>query len=204
MTDRPLLPAREPPRERRSVLRLWLPADTRSGLIRGKDGSYFYEVIRPPTFDHVLANGGDVVCRWCHGEELGRRSAGSLRLQKLPAGLLATVSLDPARHAGFIEVARRGGVREVSFTFRHVEGGERWSRDRDGFALCELFDVELEEIAPVPYGAYGSATRVELVDDGRLSPLAEMEIAFRRRKLERIARAHGLWNANPAMSAAPV
>lgn len=118
------------------------------------DLGWFTERIAPGAFRRSLEAGADVRALWNHSGTvpLGRRSAGTLRLQEDADGL--AVEIDPPEsRTDVVEAIRRGDVTGMSFGFFVRE--DEWAI-RDGLKIRTLLDVDLIEVSPVIFPAYDS------------------------------------------------
>ena len=123
----------------------------------------FRERIRPGAFRSALRPGADVLALWQHDQSrpLARTTAGTLRLRDSAAGLRALIEL-PATTWGTdaAEAIRSGTVTSMSFGFVAVEERIADTRSDDGLPIRELVSVDLFEISPVTFPAYGDTSAV--------------------------------------------
>jgi HK97 family phage prohead protease len=117
----------------------------------------FREIIAPGAFKDSLARGDDLIAATHHDERwlLGRRAAGTLRVEEDGTGLLCEID-PPDTQAGRDTIAqiKRGDIRGMSFKFITVE--DRWDRDpaEGGMWTRTLKRVDLVDVAPVVWPAY--------------------------------------------------
>lgn len=126
----------------------------------------FYEILAPGCFGESLRAGGfegDVLARYEHDSRmlLGRRSAGTLRLQDSPGALNYECDL-PATSCGadVAHLAERGDLKNSSFCFivEDYERDEKWDVTPDGQLIRTILRAELMEVSPVADPAYPEAT----------------------------------------------
>lgn len=157
----------------------------------------YREIIRRQAVESALERDTDVAALWQHDPAyvLGRRSAGTLRLEVRDDGLW--VEIDPpdtqwARDA--LVSIERGDVWGMSFGFNVI--ADRWYGDGSGMPLREVTDLELYDVSPVTYPAY-PATSVAVREmlrslagpSGAGAPVApERRSGLRRRWLELMQR----------------
>ena len=121
----------------------------------------FVEQIAPTALAKTLRDGGDVLCRYQHEDELllGRTLSGTLRLSVDDVGLLYEVDLPDTSYArDLAALAARGDVQHSSFAFQAMPGGDSWSLTDDGFPLRTLTELHLVDVAPVVNPAYLDTT----------------------------------------------
>lgn len=117
----------------------------------------FVEQIATSALTKTLKDGGDVLCRYQHEDELllGRTMSGTLRLSVDEVGLLYEVDLPETSYArDLAALASRGDVQHSSFAFQVMPGGDSWSLTEDGFPLRTLTELHLVDVAPVVNPAY--------------------------------------------------
>ena len=118
-----------------------------------------YERISPSAFDKVIAEKFDTRALFNHNPDhvLGRRSAGSLTLEKRPEGLGYEIEpKDTQRYRDTLEDVRSGDVTGSSFSFTVEKEAFESDGDRDIRTIesvAELFDV-----GPVTFPAYEAST----------------------------------------------
>jgi HK97 family phage prohead protease len=130
---------------------------------RSQDLGGFVEVIDPTAFNRTLGNEhNDVVVTFNHNNDnlLGRRSAGTARIEADEVGVRYQVELDPEDplHKRVERMLVRGDLTGSSFTFSVTADGQEWSRAEDGTRLRTLTQVRLIEGGPVTQPAYLDAT----------------------------------------------
>lgn len=135
-----------------------------------KAGYGFRETIASGAFSGVL-NDGSTYAAFNHDPSLllARLSAGNLRLRSDSKGLAYEVDLPHTtlgRDVGWM--VARGMVLGSSFAFRVAEGGDRWSRGKDGLDERVIYRVErLVDVSPVTSPAYE-----DTATEGALAPVA--------------------------------
>jgi HK97 family phage prohead protease len=152
--------------ERRLAVELRAAGDAKSPRLAGyaavfnspsQDLGGFTEIIRPGAFARSLqSNTRDPLALMHHMPHLvlGRRSAGTLRLQEDGRGLAFEVDLPPTSTAADLLVSvQRGDIRGASFAFTVPKGGDKWEA-RGSDVVRELFEVELHEITITATPAY--------------------------------------------------
>lgn len=118
----------------------------------------FVEVVRRGAFAKTLRDGADVRCYLNHDPSLllGRRSAGTLRLEEDSLGLRFEVDVpDTSYGRDVLALVRRGDLSQCSFAFTPIR--ERWRRE-DGQDLRELVEVRLYDVSVVSEPAYPQTT----------------------------------------------
>ncbi|WP_078891823.1 HK97 family phage prohead protease [Streptomyces sp. NRRL S-350] len=156
--------------ERRS---LSLPAEIRSEgdtiTMRGyayrfnelsHDLGGFRERIIPGAGAASLDGARDVLATFNHdpNHPLGRMSSGTLRAGEDGAGGWYEIDLpDTTTGRDVAELLRRGDVRGSSFTFRVLDGGQRWADQDDaetGLPVRDVLSMDVLELGPVLNPAY--------------------------------------------------
>jgi HK97 family phage prohead protease len=130
----------------------------------------FIEVISPGAFARSLREGADVRCLFQHDPRqiLGRTKSGTLTLTDSSAGLGFRCQLDKnsQAHTDVYGAIKRKDITDMSFAFTVPDGGDDWT----GFATDEtgarvqlrtLRDVDLMDVSPVCWPAYGTGTTVD-------------------------------------------
>ena len=153
--------------EKRSTQFEYEPSKEKTPVLRGYAARYnsetiiedsFYEVIRPGAFTRALEEGQDVIALFNHDWNivLGRRSAGTLKLEETPEGLQVEV-IPPENSTGQYvkEAIERGDIKEMSFSFRVAK--ETWEQ-REDLPLRSLEDLDLIDISFVSFPAYASTS----------------------------------------------
>ena len=114
----------------------------------------FREKIRPGAFTETLERQDDVAALFSHDSSsvLGRRSAGTLRLEQDSVGLRVEIDA-PNTTIGrdVVESIRRGDLDAMSFGF--VVEEEEWARDDEG-EVRTLNSVSLFDVSVVTWPAY--------------------------------------------------
>lgn len=115
----------------------------------------YWERIERGAFKKALDKGDDVRALFNHDDSqlLGRRSAGTLRLEETDEGLAVEIDL-PNTQLGndVLELVRRGDITGMSFGF--VPGDEDWET-RDGEQIRVHRSIaELVDVSPVTFPAY--------------------------------------------------
>ena len=126
----------------------------------------FYEMLAPGCFTASLNAGGangDVIARLEHDSRwlLGRRSAGTLRLNDTPEALTYEVDL-PETQAGAdcMTSTARGDLKNTSFCFyiENPEQDETWSIDAAGNLMRTVLRAQITEVSPVAEPAYPASS----------------------------------------------
>lgn len=116
----------------------------------------FREQIAPGAFSEAIQN-DDIRALFNHDANmiLGRRQAGTLRLQEDAHGLLVELDI-PDTNAGrdLITSIKRGDVNQMSFGFRVKPNGQDWAKDDEGRLIRTLKRVGLLDVSPVTFPAY--------------------------------------------------
>lgn len=139
-------------------------------------------------FRDALERPDDVRATFNHSDDLilGRSSSGTLRMEEDETGLRYEVDLPDTQAArDLAELVDRGDVTGSSFGFR-VER-ESWREEDDGegrlLAIRTLESVRLEDVGPVTYPAYASASTGRSVR--ALGSVEEVRESYRRWKESR-------------------
>ncbi len=122
----------------------------------------FKEKIAPGAFTRTLADNDEVVMLVDHNSSLllGRRSAGTLRLEQDSKGLRFECDLiDSTAALDCYANLKAGNLQSCSFGFS-VDGpdGETWEQMPDGTALRTLVSVRLFDTSVVTYPAYSNTS----------------------------------------------
>lgn len=116
----------------------------------------FREQIAPGAFSEAIQN-DDIRALFNHDANmiLGRRQAGTLRLQEDSYGLLAELDLpDTSVGRDLVTSIKRGDVNQMSFAFRVKPNGQDWAKDDEGRLIRTLKRVGLLDVSPVTFPAY--------------------------------------------------
>jgi HK97 family phage prohead protease len=125
--------------ERRATIELRAEGGQRSPRLVGlaavfdkpsQDLGGFIEIVRPGAFTRTLASDRDPLALVAHMPQLvlGRRSAGTLRLQEEQRGLAFEIEVPDTTAARDLLVSvERGDVKGASFAFTTPDDGDRWS-----------------------------------------------------------------------------
>lgn len=126
---------------------------------RSEDLGGFTEIIKPSAVDRSLSNNEDIRALWSHDTSLviGRRSAGTLQVQKQRNGLYAEIA-PPTWAAAYVETVSRGDVSQASFGF--VTHEDEWHISNDE-VLREIVDADIVEVSGVSFPAY-RATKIKV------------------------------------------
>lgn len=145
----------------------------------------FREIIHKGAVTEDTIRESDVLARFCHSEEkvLARckNGVGSLRLTVDEKGL--KYEFDAPKTAlgdELLELIRRGDISNSSFAFTIAKDGDKWTRDKDGTLIRDVYRIErLYDIAPVFHPAYSATScstreldRIKAVDE-KLDALME-------------------------------
>lgn len=121
------------------------------------------EIVRPGAFRKTINEKRDIRALWNHETSyvLGRTLNGSLALREDEQGLRVEIKPPDTQWArDLVTSVRRGDISQMSFGFRTVR--DNWREDsNDTGTLRELLEVELYEVSPVTFPAYG-ATDVQV------------------------------------------
>jgi HK97 family phage prohead protease len=153
----------------------------------------FREEIKPGAFTRAINEKQDVVCLFNHDSNLvlGRTTSGTLRLSSDARGLHYVCDL-PNTQAGrdTHESIKRGDINGCSFAFTVPADGQRWSEAQEGdgdyFIKRELVDLDIHDVSPVTYPAYGGTSVYARSTDACEAP-AEMRSAVENKNKERRA-----------------
>jgi HK97 family phage prohead protease len=119
----------------------------------------FTEICSTNMLDRTLKQSPDILALRDHKQELllGRTTAGTLELRTDAKGLCFTITL-PKTAIGddTAENVRVGNLSGVSFGFSTVE--DSWDVGADGKVVRTLLDVDLFEISPTSFPAYGDTS----------------------------------------------
>lgn len=155
--------------ERRVAIELRAEGDKKSPRLAGyaavfnspsQDLGGFIEIVKPGAFTRSLNSDRDPLALVQHMPQLvlGRRSAGTLRLQEDARGLAFEIDVPDTTAARDLLVSvERGDVKGASFAFSTANGGDRW-QVRGDKVVRELLDVELHEITITAQPAYLDTT----------------------------------------------
>jgi HK97 family phage prohead protease len=142
----------------------------------------FTEFVRPGAFRASLMDGkADPLALVHHLPHLvlGRRSAGTLRLEEDSKGLAFEIDLPDTSTARDLAVSvERGDIRGASFAFTVRDNGDKWET-RDNKVTRELLDVELHEITVTPTPAYPDTEVARRTLDTIIRPRKRLAIAKR-------------------------
>ena len=102
----------------------------------------------------------DPIALWNHEPRLilGRRSAGTLRLNDTVEGLAFEIELPKTTYGDDVRrLVERGDLKSMSFGFTVVPGGEKWTT-REGVKVRTLSAIQVHEISLVSDPAYLETT----------------------------------------------
>jgi HK97 family phage prohead protease len=168
----------------------------------------FREVIQRGAFTRTLADQTqEIVALFNHNEDviLGRKSAGTLRLEQDDKGLRFSCSIPDTTAARDVYTnLKLGNIRECSFGFGidDPDTDESWLPQSDGTMLRTLKNVRLFDVSVVTFPAYSntSATARHVVADYVEARMAgatlAAETAARKAKAQAILNDHATWKAN--------
>lgn len=147
----------------------------------------FIEIVRQGAFTRSLeSNRVDPLALVHHIPHLvlGRRSAGTLRLEQDAKGLAFEVDLPETQTARDLLVSvERGDIRGASFAFTVADKGDKWEVRGDQVTR-ELLDVTLHEISIAPVPAYPDTSVARRTLDTIIRPRPRLMLA--RRFLETV------------------
>ena len=122
----------------------------------------FVEVLRPGAFRKALEKNPDVKCLFNHepGSLLARTKNGTLTLEENTVGLkFEAVLADTSMARDVWELIQRGDVDQCSFAFSVAKDGDKFSEQKDGLYLREIYEVDmLADVSPVVYPAYSQTS----------------------------------------------
>jgi HK97 family phage prohead protease len=127
----------------------------------------FTEIVKPQAVDRSL-KADDIRALWAHdtAQVLGRRSAGTIDVEKQRQGLFARIS-PPAWAADYLETVGRGDITQASFGFMVIEDVWHFMREEEKI-LREILDMVIFEVSVVAFPAYpATRVRVEKLSDRR-------------------------------------
>ena len=131
----------------------------------------YIETIAPGAFDRTLADDDEVLALVEHDSSklLGRRSAGTLRLDQDKSGLTFEIDLPKTQLGNDTrEQVARGDLRSMSFAFSmDSDTDEEWSSSADGRRQRRLLNLRLWDVSLVSSPAYPNVTSVDV----RSSPM---------------------------------
>src|SRR6267378_6483897 len=169
------------------------------------DIANFREVIRSGAFTRTLADQTqEIVALFNHNEDviLGRKSAGTLRLEQDDKGLRFSCSIPDTTAARDVYTnLKLGNIRECSFGFGidDPDTDESWQKESDGTMLRTLRNVRLFDVSVVTYPAYSntSASARHVVADYAEARMAgatlAAETAGRKAKVQAALDGHTEW-----------
>ncbi|MEH6564635.1 MAG: HK97 family phage prohead protease [Halopseudomonas sp.] len=124
---------------------------------RSEDLGGFVEQIAPGAFASSIAS-RDIRALLNHNADLilGRSTAGTLRLVEDDVGLNIEIDTPDTSYARDLLISMgRGDIREMSFGFLTLQ--DHWEKIGDVWVRT-LMEVELHEVSPVTFPAYGQTT----------------------------------------------
>lgn len=117
----------------------------------------FVEKVEKGAFQRALSANQDIAALFNHDENfpIGRRSAGTLRLEEDDEGLRSEIDLPNNTFGRDLAVSiARGDVRGMSFSFRVGPGGDSWDFSKP-VPLRTLRDIDqVLDVGPVVFPAY--------------------------------------------------
>lgn len=128
-----------------------------SNELRTASGDKFYEKILPGAVEYSMAN-NDILAYKEHNPEmiLGRKSAGTLKLEHRNDGLYATIDVPNTSYGrDTLESAKRGDIKGFSFGFNKPTTRNYME---DGMKIREISNMDLREISVVSNPAYNDTT----------------------------------------------
>jgi len=165
----------------------------------------FREVIQSGAFTRTLADQTqEIVALFNHNEDviLGRKSAGTLKLEQDDKGLRFSCSIPDTTAARDVYTnLKLGNIRECSFGFGidDPDTDESWQKESDGTMLRTLKNVRLFDVSVVTYPAYSntSAAARNVVADYVEARMASEDLASERSaraaKAKQILDDHAEW-----------
>jgi len=159
----------------------------------------FIEVLRPGAFRKALEKNPDVKCLFNHdpGSLLARTKNSTLIIEENTVGLkFEAVLADTSMARDVWELIQRGDVDQCSFAFSVAKDGDKFSEQKDGLYLREIFEVDmLADVSPVVYPAYSqtsvSVRSAKEVLDSHVSDLRaqEQELEIEQARARRVREA---------------
>lgn len=129
-----------------------------SNELRTMSGDKFFEMILPGAVEQSMSQ-NDILAYREHNPEmlLGRKSAGTLKLEKRADGLYATIDIpDTSYGRDTLESARRGDLAGFSFGFNKPVA--RTYTNKEGMKIREISAMDLREVSVVSSPAYNDTT----------------------------------------------
>src|SRR6266550_8379240 len=169
------------------------------------DIGQFREVIQKGAFTRTLADPTqEIVCLFNHNEDviLGRKSAGTLKLEQDDKGLRFSCSIPDTTAARDVYTnLKLGNIRHCSFGFGidDPDTDESWQKESDGTMLRTLKNVRLFDVSVVTFPAYSntSAAARNVVADYVEARMASENLASehnaRAAKAKQILDDHAEW-----------
>ena len=154
----------------------------------------FYEVVRPGAARKVLENNPDIKCAFNHNVDhiFGRTKSGTLTVEENQTGVkYSAVPPDTQWARDAIVSIERGDVDGSSFVFSIPEGGDKWTQQKDGTYLREIYEFNfIGEMGPVTNPAYlDTTTSVRSIKDVYDSNVLQVQAQEEEREIEREAQA---------------
>ena len=128
-----------------------------SNELRTASGEKFYETILPNAVDHSMSN-NDIMAYKEHNPEmiLGRKSAGTLKLEQRSDGLYVSIDVPNTGYGrDTLESAKRGDIKSFSFGFSKPTTR---NYTKDNMKIREISNMDLREISVVSNPAYNDTT----------------------------------------------
>src|SRR5882762_398134 len=174
------------------------------------DIANFREVIRSGAFTRTLADQiQEIVALFNHNEDviLGRKSAGTLKLEQDDKGLRFSCSIPDTTAARDVYTnLKLGNIRECSFGFGidDPDTDESWQKESDGTMLRTLRNVRLFDVSVVTYPAYGNTSAqarhvvADYVEARMAGATLAADVAARKAKAQAAIDAHESWKQSAA------
>jgi HK97 family phage prohead protease len=153
------------------------------------------ERIRPGAFDRAIVERHDARGLFNHDPDnlLGRVSSGTCRLSVDAIGMKYEIAVDlnDPDHQRVVAKIRRGDLTGSSFAFQPIK--VTWE-EKDGQSIRWLDDIQLFDVGPVTYPAYGASSTglrdeaLEAIEDERTKWPA-LQLRLRQLKLAQLQAA---------------
>lgn len=163
--------------------------EARSPVMVSRKLGKFVEAIKPGAFQTTLNSNEDVRALYEHDTKmlLGRRSAGTLRLNEDERGLQVEIDIpDTTAGRDAYALVQRGDIRGMSFGFLVRPNGEQVTRE-GGMVLRSLTDLLLLEVTITSIPVFDQTSIESRSIEPNISPAALEEL--RRSDPDAIARA---------------
>jgi HK97 family phage major capsid protein/HK97 family phage prohead protease len=151
-----------------------------------KDLGGFRERIVPGAFK---TENRDVKLLWQHDptKPLASTAGGTLKLMDSDKSMNVIAHLDPSIsfHSDALAAVKRRDASGLSFGFRVLEGGDRWTTDADGNRIRELRKIEAREFSVVTFPAYPDSKADVRKDKTSITHRRTNEMNLQEKRTER-------------------